>query len=98
MRATMKRQRKRTLPTLVWWQWDQSIGGHIPRRPPRPGILLEWREVETPGRPKRWDGLVLWAESKGGLLRWSIHLDWARSHELNPVPEPQSSERDFYAR
>lgn len=69
----MKRQRTRTLPTLVWWQWDQAIGGHVPRFPPRPAILLEWRVIERPGRPNRWEGLVLWAESKGGLLRWSIH-------------------------
>ncbi|SDL14714.1 hypothetical protein SAMN05428985_11050 [Nocardioides sp. YR527] len=88
----MKRPAKRTLPTLVWWQWDQSIGGRVPRFPPRPAVLLEWRVVERPGRPNRWDGLVLWAESKGGLLRWSIHLDWAYASELIPVGDPPTED------
>lgn len=78
-----KRERRK-LPTLVLWQWDQSVGGHVPRCPPRPAILLEWREVETPGRPKRWEGLVVWAEGTRGE-RWRVHLDWAHSHELTPV-------------
>jgi hypothetical protein len=61
-------------PLPVLWQWDNSIGGHVPAFPPRPAIVLEWREIKRPGRPSRREGLVIYADGGGGA-RWRIGMD-----------------------
>lgn len=77
-------ERRRIKPRLVLWHWDNAIGGHVPRFPPRPGILLEWQAKVTPGRPPRWLGLVIYAD--GGIDRqWRIHWEWAHDSEIQPI-------------
>lgn len=71
-------------PRPVWWQWDHSIGGHVPQFPPRPAILLEYRDVKRRGQPPRREGLVLYA-SKGGNTHWRIGIEWAYLSELKPM-------------
>lgn len=94
-------ERRRIKPRLVLWHWDNSIGGHAPKFPPRPGILLEWQAKVTPGRPTHWLGLVLYA-SGGEDRQWSIQWDWAHDSEIEPIgPEKlisQAREGDAGAR
>lgn len=77
---------KRTLPKPrpVLWQWDQWIGGHAPRQPPHPAILLEWRRVQRDGRPDRWEGLIVFA-SGGGEAGWTVQMKWVLASELSPL-------------
>ena len=71
-------------PGLVMWHWDNSIGGHLPRFPPRPAILLEYRDVKRHGHPPRREGLVLYAR-RGANSRWRIGMEWAFLSEMKPI-------------
>ncbi len=71
-------------PRPVWWHWDHSIGGHVPQFPPRPAILLEYRDTKRHGQPPRREGLVLYAY-RGGNTTWRVGMEWAFLSELKPM-------------
>jgi hypothetical protein len=72
-----------SLPTHVWLI-DASIGGHVPKHPPRPGVLLEWRWVPR-GPAGWWEGLVLIARDGSGSGRWRVEMQWVPHSELRPA-------------
>lgn len=74
-------------PLSVLWQWDNSIGGHAPKFPPRPAILLEYRDVKRRGQPPRREGLVLYAY-RNANIQWRIGMEWAYMSELRPMDRP----------
>lgn len=76
---------KRTLPQprAVLWDWCNWTGGSIPKQAPHPAILLEWRKVQSDGRPDRWEGLIVYA-SGGGEVAWTVNLRWVNAGDLTP--------------
>lgn len=86
-------ERRRIKPRLVLWHWDNAVGGHAPRFPPRPGILLEWQAKVTPGRPTQWLGLVFYAD--GGVDRpWRLRWEWAYDSQIQPIDLPPDDSQD----
>lgn len=77
-------------PKPVWVHDGWGPGGHAPPVPERPGLLLEWRCIEVPGRPARWEGLVAVA-SGGGEAAWRLEMRWVSASQLRPGSAPNST-------
>ncbi|GAA1909551.1 hypothetical protein GCM10009737_08560 [Nocardioides lentus] len=74
------------LPAHVWYYRDQSI---TDPRPPLPGLLTEWRQVDGRKGP-RWEGLVTFARGGDGHPI-TVETTWIRAGMLKPAysrPEP----------
>lgn len=78
------RARQRHKPRFCLYQWDQWGPANRTVGNAYPCLLLDWRKVETPGRPHHWEGLVAYA-SGGGDQDWSLVTKWVRSIYLTPI-------------
>lgn len=80
MSASERDRRSLPQPRLVQVVWSWSTAPAVVH----PALLLEWRKVETQGRPDRWEGLVCMATG-GGERAWAVELRWVLASELRPV-------------
>lgn len=73
------------LPLGVWLV-DASIGGHAPKRPPRPGIMVGRRWVPR-GEGGWWEARVLLVRMGAHDDTWVEEVTWVRFSEL-VIAEP----------
>jgi len=74
-RADVPRPRPVWVDVTGHW-WDEKDW--------RPGLLLEWRQVETRQHTTRWEGLVIYAFG-GGELPWTVSQAWLRAGNVRPM-------------
>lgn len=82
MGASNRYRRKAPMPLPVWIidSWTGVAG----QRDPRPGILVDWRQVTPDGCAPHWEGMVA-SVSGGGERGWTLEMKWIHVAELVPM-------------
>lgn len=78
---------RRKLPIAVW-VIDTSLGGYAPKKPPKPGILVDRRWVPR-GDAGWWEGLVLIFTSGLHEGSWTEDAKWVPARSLVIAEPPQ---------